>query len=127
MAERLVSRDDLIRDGLCYEGVYRRAHKVCPHATAVPVSVALRAAPRAERQRIARALGLNGDSGDYCYVGSAGAGIGRGYGYGDIRGDGEGCGSSYGNAYGGGGYDYDVGGYGGDGYNGDGGFAKAAK
>jgi hypothetical protein len=102
MGNSVITCDDLIRDGACFDGVYEAAARI-KAAAAEPVDKLLRLIP-SEAERILFAAELDGDgNGGYGYDGFGGD---DGYGNGD-------------GGYGNGGYGYgngDYGGYGGDGY-----------
>ena len=105
VAEQL-TRDDIVRSGVCFEGmtVWCRENKI--DATAMSVS-ALR--ELSEPQRIEKAARLSGSG--------SGSGSGYGYGYGDGSGSGSGYGDGYGYGYGyGSGYGYGYGNGSGSGY-----------
>ena len=84
MARRLITRDDVIRGGLCADGVYAWAEKHAPLKTALPISLVLRVSTAGEKASILRAIALDGDGSGY--------GFGDGYEYGDGGGDGFGDG-----------------------------------
>lgn len=128
----VVTADDLIRGGLCRDGVRARLEAVWRKvAAAMTLEDVLRLALKDDRERILRASGADG-YGDGCgesydLVGEYGAGYGFGYGHGYDYGDGGGFGEGYGYDYGDGfgyghgegcgyGYDYGDGEGCGDGY-----------
>ena len=98
MEERLITADDLVRGGCCWDGVMQSASEEWP--AAFPVSAAVREARRRrETQNVMRAIGGDGYGDGY----GDGSGDGSGDGYGDGSGDGYGDGDGDGGG-GGGGY-----------------------
>lgn len=112
MVKSVITCDDLIADGACFDGVYEAATRIRAPA-AMPVSKVLRLIP-SESRRVSHATGLDG-FGDGCgdSYGSAsffeiGDGVGGGFGVGDGNGSGDGVGGRrfYGQDYRGDGFGY---------------------
>ena len=92
MGSSVITCDDLIRNGACFDGVYEAAYRIKASA-AEPVDKLLRLLPN-ERERILEAAGEPpdgyGDGDGYGYGDGNGYGDGDGYGYGDGNGNGYG-------------------------------------
>ncbi len=106
----IITADDVVRGGACFDGVMRVVSRFPKRITAaMPVSAVLRLIPKSERHYVLKAADLDGNGNGYGNgYGNGdgdGNGYGNGYGYGD--GDGYGYGYGYGNGYGDGGFSED--------------------
>ena len=96
-SDPIITVDDVIRAGACYDGVMRIVAKAPSRfAAAMPVSAVLKLVPEEDAHYVLSAGALNG----YGY----GNGDGYGNGYGDGNGYGYGNGDGNGYGYGDGGY-----------------------
>src|SRR3972149_1550641 len=102
--DRIICRDDLIKGGLCLEGVNEVIDRLWPIPAAMPISHAIRSLDEDEVAQFSSAISLNGNGNGYGYVNGNGDGYGYGngdgYGYGNGNGDGYGDGNGYGYGYG---------------------------
>ena len=100
MDDLLITRDDLIKGGLCMEGVNEVIDRIWPISAAMPVSTILPSLDEDEKRQMLTAVKADGYGyGDGNGYGNGdGNGYGYGYGYGD--GDGDGYGYGYGYGYG---------------------------
>ena len=98
MEGHLITRDDLIKGGLCLTGVNEVIDRLWPIPAAMTVDAVIHRLEGGEVEQFSNAIGLNGDGYGYGNGDGYGYGNGDGYGYGD--GDGDGDGNGNGNGYG---------------------------